>query len=68
MVLGKYVLAIDQGNDGTTVILFDRQSEMVGKVYQEFTQYYPKPGWWNMMPWNLGWNFGAWSAFFKKQV
>ena len=45
MVLGKYVLAIDQGTTGTTVILFDRQSEMVGKVYQEFTQYYPKPGW-----------------------
>ena len=41
MVLGKYVLAIDQGTTGTTVILFDRQSEMVGKVYQEFTQYHP---------------------------
>ena len=42
---GKYVLAIDQGTTGTTVILFDHQSEIVGKVYQEFTQYYPKPGW-----------------------
>ncbi len=42
---GKYVLAIDQGTTGTTVILFDHQSRIVGKRYQEFTQYYPKPGW-----------------------
>lgn len=45
MILGKYVLAIDQGTTGTTVVLFNQQSEMVGKVYQQFTQYYPKPGW-----------------------
>ncbi len=44
-MLGDYILAIDQGTTGTTVILFDHQSNMVGKVYQEFTQYYPKPGW-----------------------
>lgn len=42
---GDYVLAIDQGTTGTTVILFDHQSNIVGKVYQEFTQYYPRPGW-----------------------
>lgn len=42
---GKYVLAIDQGTTGTTVILFNRSSEMVGKVYEEFTQHYPRPGW-----------------------
>lgn len=45
MVLGKYILAIDQGTTGTTVVLFNQQSTMVGKVYQEFKQYYPKPGW-----------------------
>lgn len=45
MVLGRYVLAIDQGTTGTTVVLFNQQSEIVGKVYQEFKQYYPKPGW-----------------------
>lgn len=41
----EYVLAIDQGTTGTTVVLFDHESKIVGKVYQEFTQYYPKPGW-----------------------
>lgn len=43
--MSNYILAIDQGTTGTTVILFNHQSEMVGKVYQEFNQYYPKPGW-----------------------
>ena len=41
----QFVLAIDQGTTGTTVTLFNRNSEMVGKVYEEFTQHYPKPGW-----------------------
>lgn len=41
----KYVLAIDQGTTGTTVVLFNHESKIVGKVYQEFKQYYPKPGW-----------------------
>lgn len=41
----KFVLAIDQGTTGTTVTLFNRHSEMVAKVYEEFTQHYPKPGW-----------------------
>ncbi|NLL48134.1 MAG: glycerol kinase GlpK [Firmicutes bacterium] len=44
-MLDKYILAIDQGTTGTTVILFDHQCQMIGKVYEEFTQYYPKPGW-----------------------
>lgn len=43
--LEQFVLAIDQGTTGTTVTLFNRNSEMVGKVYEEFTQHYPKPGW-----------------------
>ncbi|NMB02315.1 MAG: glycerol kinase GlpK [Firmicutes bacterium] len=41
----KYVLAIDQGTTGTTVVLFNHESKIVGKVYQEFKQHYPKPGW-----------------------
>ena len=41
----QFVLAIDQGTTGTTVTLFDRESQMVAKVYAEFTQHYPKPGW-----------------------
>lgn len=45
MLLKKYVLAIDQGTTGTTVVLFDQNSQIVGKVYKEFKQYYPKSGW-----------------------
>ncbi|HHU62204.1 MAG TPA: glycerol kinase GlpK [Natronincola sp.] len=45
MLLGKFVLSIDQGTTGTTVILFNQKSEIVGKVYQEFEQYYPRSGW-----------------------
>lgn len=45
MVGDRFVLAIDQGTTGTTVALFNERSEMVAKVYQEFKQYYPQPGW-----------------------
>jgi glycerol kinase len=45
MLPSKYVLAIDQGTTGTTVILFNDQGEIVGKAYELFRQYYPKPGW-----------------------
>lgn len=41
----KYVLAIDQGTTGTTVILFNTRGEIVAKEYELFRQYYPKPGW-----------------------
>src|SRR5215212_454564 len=40
-----YVLAIDQGTTGTTVLIFDYDGEIVGQAYSEFTQHYPKPGW-----------------------
>ncbi len=42
---GDYVLAIDQGTTGTTVMVFDHDAEIVGQAYSEFTQHYPKPGW-----------------------
>src|SRR5262245_49935160 len=40
-----YVLAIDQGTTGTTVLIFDREVKIKGRAYSEITQYYPKPGW-----------------------
>ena len=40
-----YVLSIDQGTTGTTILLMDAEGEIVGKESREFTQYYPKPGW-----------------------
>jgi glycerol kinase len=41
----RYVLAIDQGTTGTTVLVFDRDARIRGRAYSEFTQYYPRPGW-----------------------
>ncbi|WP_119068604.1 glycerol kinase GlpK [Rubrobacter indicoceani] len=42
---GEYVLAIDQGTTGTTVLIFNHSGALVGRAYSEFTQHYPKPGW-----------------------
>ena len=40
-----YILAIDQGTTGSTVLVFDHEASIRGRAYSEFTQYYPKPGW-----------------------
>ncbi|WP_168013598.1 glycerol kinase GlpK [Halomonas salinarum] len=40
-----YILAIDQGTTGSTVLVFDHDGTARGKAYREFQQYYPKPGW-----------------------
>ncbi|MDQ3257805.1 MAG: FGGY family carbohydrate kinase, partial [Acidobacteriota bacterium] len=40
-----YILAIDQGTTGTTVLVFDRDVAIKGRAYSEFKQYYPQPGW-----------------------
>lgn len=40
-----YVVAIDQGTTGTKAVVLDRQLRIRGMASQEFTQYYPKPGW-----------------------
>ncbi|HEY9897640.1 MAG TPA: glycerol kinase GlpK [Pantanalinema sp.] len=41
----RYVLAIDQGTTGSTVLLFDRDGRVAGRAYREVTQHYPQPGW-----------------------
>ncbi len=41
----SYILAIDQGTTGTTVLLVDQNLHILAKTNQEFPQYYPKPGW-----------------------
>jgi glycerol kinase len=42
---GEYILSIDQGTTGSTVIIFDRNAKVCGHAYSEFTQYFPNPGW-----------------------
>lgn len=40
-----YILSIDQGTTGSTVLIFDHDGGIKTKAYSEFTQHYPKPGW-----------------------
>ena len=40
-----YVLTIDQGTTGTTVLVLDHDGRIRGRAYSEFTQHYPQPGW-----------------------
>lgn len=41
----KYVLAIDQGTTSSRAIVFDRKGNIIAVAQQEFTQYFPQPGW-----------------------
>ncbi len=41
----NYILAIDQGTTGTTILLIGHEGRIAGRAYAEITQYYPKPGW-----------------------
>ena len=43
--MASYVLAIDQGTTGTTVLVLDKRLALRAKVNQEFRQIFPKPGW-----------------------
>ena len=45
MGASSHVLAIDQGTTGTRALIYDQSGVVRGAAYQEFHQYYPKPGW-----------------------
>jgi len=40
-----YILSIDQGTSGTTILLVNTQGKIIYKYYQAFHQSYPKTGW-----------------------
>jgi glycerol kinase len=40
-----FILSLDQGTTGTRAFLFDNKGQMAAGAYQEFPQYYPRPGW-----------------------
>ena len=40
-----YVLSIDQGTTGSTILLVDARGEIVARSYRELKQHYPRPGW-----------------------
>lgn len=41
----KYILALDQGTTSSRAILFNSKAKKIASEQQEFTQYFPKPGW-----------------------
>jgi len=41
----KYILAIDQGTTGSRAIIYDRRARKIASAYEEFPQYFPRPGW-----------------------
>ena len=41
----NYILALDQGTTSSRAVLFNRNGQPVAIAQQEFTQYFPKPGW-----------------------
>ncbi len=43
--MSRYILAIDQGTTGTTVMVLDQNLSVVARTNREFPQVYPRPGW-----------------------
>ena len=41
----KYILTIDAGTTGVTVIVIDKKLNIITKYYKELNQYHPKAGW-----------------------
>ena len=41
----RYIVAIDQGTTGSTVMVLNEQIHVLAKVNEEFEQIYPQPGW-----------------------
>ncbi len=41
----EFVLSIDQGTTGSTVLIFDHEVSVRGRAYSEFAQHFPRPGW-----------------------
>ncbi|MFW6197438.1 MAG: glycerol kinase GlpK [Myxococcota bacterium] len=40
-----YILAIDQGTTGSTVVVLSAEGAILGKATREFPQHYPRSGW-----------------------
>ncbi|MFC1624173.1 glycerol kinase GlpK [Candidatus Omnitrophota bacterium] len=41
----KYILSIDQGTTGSRAIVYDKNGKRIASSYEEFKQYFPRPGW-----------------------
>ncbi|WP_220719370.1 glycerol kinase GlpK [Agarivorans litoreus] len=45
MDTARYIVALDQGTTSSRAIIFNQDSEIVGSVQREFSQFFPKSGW-----------------------
>jgi glycerol kinase len=43
--LPSFILSLDAGTTGVTIVLILKNGQILKKYYREFTQYYPQPGW-----------------------
>lgn len=43
--MSEYILSLDQGTTSSRATLFDRKGRIAGQCQQEFTQFFPHPGW-----------------------
>ncbi len=43
--MNSYILSIDAGTTGITILVIDKNFSICQKYYKEFTQYFPKEGW-----------------------
>ena len=41
----KYILSIDQGTTGSRATIYGKNGGKITSAYEEFPQYFPKPGW-----------------------
>ena len=41
----QYILSLDQGTTSSRAIVFNKQGAIVCMAQEEFTQFFPKPGW-----------------------
>ncbi|MDO8748537.1 MAG: glycerol kinase GlpK [Candidatus Omnitrophota bacterium] len=40
-----YILSIDQGTTGSRAVVYNKKAGIISSAYEEFPQYFPKPGW-----------------------
>ena len=43
--MSRFIVAIDQGTTGSTVLVLDEKLQLRARGYREFKQHFPQPGW-----------------------
>lgn len=44
-LMGRYIMALDQGTTSSRCIIFDKQGGIAASAAREYTQFYPQNGW-----------------------